>query len=190
MDKNTLIKVVNREDSFVGYKVPELGVTRQFAPREQKEITFEELEKLSFLPGGLVLLKDYLVIRSESAAKELLPNVEPEYFYGPADVKRILTTATMEEFLDCLDFAPEGVLELIKDMAVNLPVESVKKREAILKKLSFNVDKAIEIKNTKFDGDEENAEAEEKKTPVRRVAAAATTTTTRRASAPKVTTTE
>lgn len=60
---------------------------------------------------------------------------------------------TLDQFLDCLDFAPEVIKELIKTMAVELPLNDMSKREAIKEKLGFDVSKAIEIKNTKYDGD-------------------------------------
>ena len=41
---------------------------------------------------------------------------------------------------------------MIKDMAVALPLNDVTKREAIRDKTGFDVTKAIEIKNTKYDG--------------------------------------
>jgi hypothetical protein len=62
-----------------------------------------------------------------------------------------MVTGTLDQFLDCLDFAPESVKEMIKDMAVDLPLNDIKKREAILDKLGFDVSKAISIKNTKYD---------------------------------------
>ena len=77
MEKDTLIKVTNRDTGRVGYSVSELNVRRQFAPKETKEITFEELKQLSYLPGGDVMLSQYLVVRNEEAVKELLNGVEP-----------------------------------------------------------------------------------------------------------------
>ena len=62
IDKNKMIKVINKFNGTVGYDVPELGVHRNFYPRENKEISFEELEQLSFLPGGESILKNYLEI--------------------------------------------------------------------------------------------------------------------------------
>ena len=170
MDKKTLIKVTNRDSGRVGYKVEELGVRRQFAPRETKEITFEELEKLSFLPGGLVLLKDYLIVKNEQAMKDLGIHVEPEYYYNEEQIKGILLNSTMDEFLDCLDFAPDGVIDSLKRLAVDLPLNDVQKRDAILEKTGFNVTRAIEIKNTKYDGDTEKKEDELASTHKRRVA--------------------
>ena len=40
MDKNTLIKVINRAEHTVGYTIPERGVRRQFGPRQEREIEF------------------------------------------------------------------------------------------------------------------------------------------------------
>ena len=57
-----------------------------------------------------------------------------------------MKTGSIDEFLDCLDFAPEGVTELIKTLAVQLPLNDVAKREAIYNKLGFNVDNAIRLK--------------------------------------------
>ena len=65
MDKNTLIKVTNRDTGNVGYSIPELGVRRQFVSRETKEIPFNELVALSYLPGGHKMLSDYLVIHDD-----------------------------------------------------------------------------------------------------------------------------
>lgn len=186
MDKNTLIKVINRAEHTVGYTIPERGVRRQFGPRQEREIEFGELEDLSFLPGGDIILLNYLVVKDEEAVKKLFGNVEPEYFYTADDVKRILTTGSIDEFLDCLDFAPDGVIDLIKDLAVSLPLNDNEKREIILKKLHFDVTGAIEVQNTKFDGDTEKAETEVSK-PVRRTATPAAATPARRVPTPSVT---
>lgn len=185
MEKDKLIKVTNRDTGRVGYSIPELGVRRQFSPKETKEIEFGELKALSYLPGGDKMLAEYLVIRDEEAVKELLNGVEPEYYYTDEDIKRIMTIGTLDEFLDMLDFAPNGVLELVKDMAVSLPLDNMSKREAILEKLNFNVTRAIEIQNTKYDGGDENEVTSNK--PVRRVSTPITqeTQTGRRTSAPK-----
>ena len=71
IDKNTMIKVINKFNGIVGYDVPELGVNRTFYPKESKNISYNELERLSYLPGGESILKDYLVITDENAILEL-----------------------------------------------------------------------------------------------------------------------
>lgn len=182
MDKNTIVKIANREDGYVGYSIPELMINRQFAPRETKEITFGELEQLSFVDGGMVLLSEFLVIKDPEAASAILPNVEPEYYYTEADIKRLLTEGSIDELLDCLDFAPDGVLDILKEVAVALPLDNYSKRKVILDKIGFNVTKAIEIRNTKFDGDD--AVEPEKTRPTRRVSKPETPTEGRRTTVP------
>lgn len=153
IEKNTLVKVINRFSGTVGYEVDDLGVYRNFYPGESKDIAFEELEKLSFTPGGMTILKEYLEIADKNiAAKIFNLNPEPEYFYSKEDIEKVMKNGTLDEFLDCLDFAPTSVHELIKDMAVNLPLNDVSKRKAIKDKFGFDIDRAIEIKNTKYDG--------------------------------------
>ena len=159
VNKDTLIKVINKDNGIVGYTVPDLGVHRNFYPGETKEVTYEELEKLSFIPGGMVILKELLEITDREATKQLFSKEpEPEYHYTKDDVKRLLLTGTLDQFLDCLDFAPEVIKDMVKDMAVDLPLNDIAKRQAIQEKLGFDVTRAIEIKNTKFDGgDEDNS---------------------------------
>ena len=62
VENNMTVKVTNRDNGSVGYSVPDLGVHRTFQPRESKEISAEELRKLSYLPGGDVIIRDYLII--------------------------------------------------------------------------------------------------------------------------------
>lgn len=182
LDKNTLIKVMNRDNGTVGYTVPDLGnLHRNFQPGEIKEVTMEELRKLSYLPGGKNLIQNYLLIQNKEALTELLPSVEPEYFYTEEEVKQLLLNGTQDQFMDCLDFAPEGVIELVKKFAVELEINDLAKRKAILDKTGFNVSKAIQInKESKEDdeGTEEKAggrratpiitESNHSETPVRR----------------------
>ena len=157
MERSTIIKVLNRDSGAVIYTIPEMnGLRRVFQAGETKEITFEELQKLSYIPGGMPILRDSLVIlNNKEAIKELLGQVEPEYEYSRDDVINLLKNGSMDEFLDCLDFAPEGVKDLVKTLAVELPVNDVSKRQAILEKLGFNVDNAIKIKNETAEPDQE-----------------------------------
>lgn len=157
MDKNTPIKVLNRDNGAVVYSIPEMnGLTRVFQAGETKEVTYEELQKLSYIPGGSELLRDSLVILNNSTTVEdLIGHVEPEYYYTKDDIINLMKTGSLDAFLDCLDFAPEGVKDLIKTLAVDLPLNDVSKREAILDKLGFNVDNAIRIKNESTEPEEE-----------------------------------
>lgn len=163
LDKNTMIKVTNRSNGIVVYQIPDLGnLVRRFVKGETKEVSFEELQKLSYIPGGKVLLSENLILDNKSAIAELLGKVEPEYNYTEAQIKELLIKGSLDAFLDCLDFAPEGVLELVKDLAVTLKINDIAKRDAIKKKLHFDVTKAIEIN--------EESERVEEEQKTRRVA--------------------
>ena len=75
---------------------------------------------------------------------------------------------TQDEFLDMLDFAPAGVMDMIKDYAVTLPLTDLYKVEALRKKTGFDSAKAIEnLAN-------ENGEIEIAEAPKRRVTAETT----------------
>lgn len=179
VEKTREIEVTNRDRGSVGYIIPDLGnLNRQFESGETKTITFEELEKLAWIPGGKYILDNCLVIHDEEAVNELLNGVEPEYYYSKEDIKRLLTTGTIEEFLDCLDFAPEGVKNLVKDIAMELPLNDVAKRQAILDKMGFDVTKALELKAI--------AEPEEEKVETSKRRAAAPSKTTEAAPARRV----
>lgn len=145
MDKKCLVK--NRSNGGCVYSVNEGGyhIRREFAPGEQKEIPAKELEQLSYSSGGKVLLAEYLQIMDSETIQGLGMDVEPEYNMSEQDVIDALKNATLDEFLDILDFAPKGVLDLIKHHAVALPLNDVTKREAILEKLQFDVGTAIEM---------------------------------------------
>lgn len=171
IDKNKMVKVINKFSGTVGYDVPELGFHRNFYPHESKEISFNELEKLSFIPGGDVILKDYLEIVDEDAIMALFNETpEPEYHYSEEDVKKLLTVGSLDQFLDCLDFAPDVIKDMVKDLSVELPLNDMAKRQAIQEKLGFDVTKAIEIKNTKYDAETERETSEREVKSGRRAA--------------------
>lgn len=144
MEKTQLIEVQNRSAGMVGYKIPEDNIRRTFSPGEIKKITFGELEKLTFQEGGRTLIANYLLLKSPQVTEDLGVHTEQEYWYSEEQIIDLLTKGSEDEFLDALDFAPQGVLDLIKDFAVKLPLNDYNKRQAIKEKLHFDVDKAIE----------------------------------------------
>lgn len=172
IDNNKMIKITNRNNGTTGYSIPDLNnLHRKFQPGETKDITMDELRKLSWAPGGMYLLKNCFIIRDNEALKELLTDVEPEYYYTEKEILELLKNGSMDSFLDCLDFAPAGVIQLIKDLAVKTELNDVAKREAILTKTGFNVTKAIEINKESAETD-----AEEDLTKTRRATVPAATT--------------
>ena len=52
-------------------------------------------------------------------------------------------TGSVDAFLDCLDFAPAGVIDLVKQLAIVLPLTDIQKRRALKDKIGFDVDAAI-----------------------------------------------
>lgn len=161
--ENDLVKVQNRDNGSVGYTIPDLNnLHRTYQPNEIKSITMDELRKLSYVPGGMEILRNYLVILDDEAREEILSDVEPEYYLTKEGVKKLLLEGTLDALLDCLDFAPRGVIDLVKNVAVEIELNDVKKRDAILNKTGFNVTNAINI-------NKETTDEVEKAKPVRRV---------------------
>jgi len=157
VEKDRIIPLLNRDTGSVGYTLEDTGTHRRFTPGETKKVTFDEIEKLSWAKGGKELLRDYLIIMDEEAAREILGDIEPEYFYTKDTVKKLLKDGTLEQLQDTLEFAPKGVVELVKQEAVEMKLDSNVKREEIQKKTSFNVDRAIQInEESKEDGELNN----------------------------------
>ena len=142
MSKTTCL-VKNRGAGHVSYKIPEDGVRRSFAPGETKEISYAELEKLTFQPGGMVILTNYLQIMEQEAIKNFGIKAEPEYHMSEADVAKLIKTGSLDAFLDALDFAPTGVIDLIKKLSVDIPLVDMNKRKALKEKTGFDVDAAL-----------------------------------------------
>ena len=167
INDNEIINVTNRNNGTTGYMIPDLGnLYRRFEAGETKKLTMEELRKLSYVPGGDALLREYLIIDNQEALEELLNGIEPEYFYSDDEVKALLTSGTLDQLMDCLDFAPEGVIELVKKYAVELKVNDIQKRQAILDKTGFNVTSAIAINEETLGGDEEKVVTGRRSAPI------------------------
>jgi hypothetical protein len=161
---NTVYNVRNRSASRVVYRIPEDGIRREFAPGETKKINGEELEKLSYQSGGREIMSLFLQIQSVEKVADLGLSVEPEYNMSEADIVELLKNGTLDAFLDCLDFAPIGVIDLVKTLSVKVPLENTAKRDALKKKTGFDV--AAALANLAAEK-EDNANVEE--APTRRV---------------------
>lgn len=176
---DTMYNVKNRSSSMVVYRIPETNLRREFQPGETKRIPFGELEKLTYQPGGHALLEEFLQIVDEAVTTNLNVRREVEYDMSEAQIRDLLTVGSLDAFLDALDFAPMGVIDLIKTMAVSLPLEDYSKRKALLDKTGFDVDKAIA--NLQAEKAEEKAAPEAAAAPTeRRVKPAVKANTSRR----------
>lgn len=138
-----IYKVKNRSASRVGYSIPEDGIRRTFAPGEIKNITYNELLKLSYQPGGREMMVQFLQILSDNGLDKLNIHAQPEYHMSEQQVVDLLRTGSMDAFLDALDFAPVGVIDLIKKFSVQLPLNDMNKRKALYEKTGFDVTKAL-----------------------------------------------
>lgn len=143
INQDTMYNVKNRSSSVVVYRIPELNLRREFAPGETKKITFGELEKLTYQAGGRELLENFLQIIDEAVTSNLNVHREVEYDMSEAQIRELLVSGSLDAFLDALDFAPIGVIDLIKTLSVKLPLTDLNKRRALKEKTGFDVDRAI-----------------------------------------------
>ena len=165
MSKVFYYNVKNRSAGVVIYSIPEDNIRRRFTPGETKRISYEELLHLSYQPGGREMMANFLQIQSEGVLKSLGMHVEPEYDMSEAQIVELLKNGSYDAFLDCLDYAPAGVIELVKKFAVELPLTDLQKRKALEAKTGFNTDKALENAGQEPDAREEEAIKAEVATP-------------------------
>ena len=142
-DMKKLVKITNRCGGMAIYKIPEHGIRREFMAGETKQVPYEELVWLSYQPGGRNMMQNTFLIEEVKATQELNIHTEPEYFMTEADVEKMLLYGSVDELKDALDFAPTGVIQIIKDKAVSLPIYDMLKRQAILEMTGFDVTSAI-----------------------------------------------
>ena len=180
---STMYNVKNRSAGVAVYKIPEIGVRRSFAPGEIKQISAEELEKLTYQPGGMAMLSGFLQIMEPEAIKKVGLNPQPEYHMSEQDIAKLMTSGSLDEFLDCLDFAPPGVIDLIKKMSVSLPLSDYQKKNALKAKTGFDCDAAL--KHVMEEKEDEGQDTILKTSGERRVKKEEETAPGRRTSTPK-----
>lgn len=156
ISKDSVYSVKNRSASIVVYKIPERNIRREWAPGEIKKITYDELEQLSYQAGGKELMANFLQIIEEEVTEDLGISRQPEYDMSEQQVIELLADGSYEAFLDALDYAPIGVMDLIKKFSVSLPLTDMQKRMALKAKTGFDVDKAIA--NDRADKEPEGSE--------------------------------
>lgn len=140
----TIVKVTNRSNGSVIYRIPEKHIRREFNKKETKRVPFQEILEVAAQPGGRELIYNFLYIENpEAVAEGLNINAEPEYWLTEEKLPSWMQTCPLAEFKDALDFAPEGIKSLIKSYAVSLPLNDVAKRAALKDQLKFDVDKAV-----------------------------------------------
>lgn len=139
--------VANKSAGRVVYSIPELNVRREFMPYEvKKNMKVSELEQLAQRPGGRAILLNYLQVQDREIIEYLLNGTPPvEYWLTKDKIPEWMTSCSLAEFQDALDFAPEGTKDIIKSLAVSMPLTDTNKIKAIKDQLGYDVSKAIEI---------------------------------------------
>ena len=136
-------RVKNRGASTVVYRIPEDGVRREFKPGQTLPISSEELEKLTYQPGGTVILSQFLQILDLEGLEHVNLHPEPEYHYTDAELIQLIKSGSLDAFLDTLDFAPIGVIDMLKKLSLEVPLIDMPKRKALKEKTGFDVEAAL-----------------------------------------------
>ena len=182
MKDDALVVVKNRNNGSTGYILPDSNIRRSFAPGEIKKIPLGELKSLQYAPGGDYILENLLIVEDKEALDALNMKVEPEYFYNEKKIREMLLSAEMDAFLDFLDFANAGAIEIAKEIAVKEKIPDSRKRKALSEKTGFNIDNAIRVNEIM---DEEDKEAKKEETKERRVKVEESKTPARRTATPE-----
>ena len=173
LDPKTIVSVTNRSTGSVIYNIPEKNIRREFYPHETKKVAYQEVLDVCAQTGGRELFYEYLLVENKEAIEEATNfKPEPEYYMTEEEIIKWMPTCSLDAFKDALDFAPQGVLDLIKKYAVEMPLNDMEKREAIKTQLKFDVNKAIEINRESKDTEDSAAPAQRRVKPVEEIAEA------------------
>ena len=156
INDDKLISVRNRANGSVGYTLDN-NFHRSFEPKEVKKIPFGELKQLQYAVGGQYALDNLLIIEDKEALDLLNMQTEPEYFYTEAEIRKILFEGSIDAFADFLDFAPDGAIDIAKDIAVKEEIPDVRKRDMLSDKTGLNITNAIMV-NKVMNADDETAD--------------------------------
>nr|DAF55227.1 MAG TPA: hypothetical protein [Siphoviridae sp. ctZHD14] len=182
IDNAEIVPVKNLMSYQVGYKTLN-GVSRHFAPHQVINITAGELRELTYERGGLILLQNYLQVGNQKLAQEFgISSDMIEYNWTEKDVIDALTTSDIDILLDALDFAPDGIVEELKNKAIELEIADNNRIMAINKRLGVDISQIIKNKHV-YDKTTDTDKAEQ---PKQRRSTTAKTTTTRRRTTKKV----
>lgn len=169
MAEQEMVKVKNRTSGTVVYKIGATGVRRELYPGMEMNVPKKEIEDLSYTSGGMDLIRNHLYVSDAEVLDELNVAREPEYYLDGKGVANLILNGSLDEFKDALDFAPEGVIDMIKELATTLPMTDSNKMEALLQKTGYDVAKAIQINKESTGANT----VEETETKTRRTAQAA-----------------
>ena len=141
-----MISVTNRDNGEVACLLSN-GRVINFNQGQTKNVSLDDLLELKSTDGGTCLLKEYLVINDKDALAALdMEDVEPEYYYSEKEVRKLLSEGTLEQLEDCLNFAPGGVIDIVKDIALEIELPDTRKRKLLMEKIGFDLDSVLRVK--------------------------------------------
>lgn len=144
VDNKAEIIVQNLADHKVVFVDEDSRKRISFEPFEKKTLTAELLRRLNYSYGGSILLTDYLSVKNAELAREFgVPSDMVEYNWSVNDVDKVLTSGSLDELLDALDYGPDAIRTVIIDRAIKLEINDVAKRNAIYEATGTNIDNAI-----------------------------------------------
>ena len=147
IDKDTVCTIESLCDVELGYKLPS-GVQRTLVPRVKMEVTAGELRELFYAPGGQYMLQQLIRVNNKELAAEFGRNDDDkEYWWTLEDMKKCLLEDKVEVLLDALDFAPDGVCDTLRDMAIEYEIKDGNKIDAINKKFNIDINQMIANKH-------------------------------------------
>jgi len=140
------MKVMNRDTGQTGYSLPELNIRRVFNVGEIKELKEEEILALYNTDAGRLMLSHILQVQNkEFVIKNIWPDAPIEYFWTKEQIIKCLMEDSPELFAETLDYAPEGVINILKDLAWRTPITDLNKVQIMRQKLGFDPIKAHEV---------------------------------------------
>ena len=153
---DTLVPIRSIVNCQTGYILPSSGRSRRLMPDVTMRVTAGELRELFFSPGGSILLQNYINVGNKSLAAEFGVRFDAiDYDWTEADVKQCLTVDEIDDLLVALDFAPQGIIETLKDDAIKLEINDRAKIKAIADKTGVDIDAAIK-NNHAYDNSDTN----------------------------------
>lgn len=143
------IVVQNLTNNNITYIDDNGGLKRRFVFRAQQSIPMDKdiIDRMSYDTGGARLLKEFLSVKNEEVRESIgIPGDQIEYDWTSKDVIELLKNGEEDALKDALDFAPQGIIDMIVDEAVALPLSDRNKVEIITEMTGCNVESMISNK--------------------------------------------
>lgn len=147
---DTLVPIRTIGIHDTGYILSSSGRSRRLTPGYAIRVPAKEIRELFFSPGGAVLIQNFIHVGNKDLAMECgvsEDSYDHEYSWEEKDIEECLNHEDINVLLDALDFAPYGVIEWLKDKAIELEISDNTKIQAISKKTGVDIAAAIKNKH-------------------------------------------